>query len=97
MENVRMTPTASAWAVEDLDPTAHPDTVVQGRPVESHHQLAKKTITDKEIRCSGEMELPGRTPGRTRTCRKLLAAMAGRPWEITCPRCGTTNRSPAIP
>jgi hypothetical protein len=94
------TPAAAAIAagfVSDratpIDPTFHP--VTEGHPVETHHQLAKKTVTDADIRCTGQVAIQ-RTQ-TTKVCGKLLAIKAGRPWAIQCPRCHTVNTSPPIP
>lgn len=76
-----------------LDESLHSTT--EGQPLESHHQLAKKTVTDSDIRCTGMVAIE-RTQ-TTKRCGKLLAIQAGRPWKIQCPRCHAVNTSPAIP
>jgi phage FluMu protein Com len=48
-------------------------------------------ITDNEIRCQGQVTLAN---GSTKTCNKLLATRASRPWEIVCPRCRHSNVNP---
>jgi len=81
-----------------LEPSLHVDYTllddgVPGRPAVTHHQVAKTITTDADIRCVGQVPVRGE-PGEFRTCGKLLAKLAGRPWLLECPRCKTVNRSP---
>lgn len=68
----------------------------EGTPAATKYAVAQTTITDAEIRCSGQVAVRN-DPGEFRSCHKLLAKLAGRPWVIECPRCKTTNRSPSSP
>jgi len=86
-----------------LEPSLHIDYTildddrgVPGRPALTHHQVATKTTTDADIRCQGQVAIRN-DPGEFRTCGKLLAKLAGRPWVMECPRCKTVNRSPLGP
>ena len=80
----------------DLDPSLHsPGEVVDGSPERVHHQLAAKVVTDHNIRCGGEITRETiKHEIIKRPCKRLLAIMASRPWEIKCPRCDLTNKSP---
>lgn len=53
---------------------------------------ASVTVTDSDIRCTGRVPLRN---GEHKVCGRLLAKLAGRPWEIVCSRCKQANRSPA--
>lgn len=55
---------------------------------------AVKLEIDQEIRCQGQVPIRTR-PGESKLCGKLLVELAGRPWRVTCPRCGAVNQSPA--
>lgn len=66
---------------------------IHGQPEWTRFAVANKTVTDSDIRCQGNVEV--RTePGQTKTCNRLLARLAGRPWLIQCSRCKAVNRSP---
>jgi hypothetical protein len=79
----------------ELDPTVHEP--VEGQPQLTHYQIARRTITDEEIRCQGVVSVPRGRGQTTKVCNKFLARRAGRPWEIPCPRCGQLNTSPESP
>lgn len=55
---------------------------------------AVKIEVDHEIRCQGNVPIRTRH-GEVKLCGKLLIEQAGRPWRVTCPRCGTVNQSPS--
>lgn len=77
-----------------LDLAFHLDhTAEEGAVGATRYSVAEKTVTDADIRCTGRVPLNG----GHKTCNKLLAKLAGRPWEIQCPRCRTVNRSPSPP
>jgi hypothetical protein len=70
-----------------------PHDAVPGAPSITHHKVAVKTSTDADIRCQGQVAIRNEL-GEFKTCGKLLAKLASRPWMIECPRCKTVNRSP---
>lgn len=81
----------------DLDAafhTADDDGATEGAAGATRYAVAATTITDAEIRCQGRVELRG---GGDKACGKLLARLAGRPWEILCSRCRTVNKSMVAP
>lgn len=54
---------------------------VQDAPRYEHPQTPQPTIPrDRDPRCW--------------RCKKFLAVLVTRPWEIICARCGATNASP---
>ena len=80
--------------VVTLDPAFHTsDDAVIGASKETRFAVSKKIVTDRDIRCTGQVPLPN---GTHKTCNKMLARLAGRPWEIECPRCKTVVRSKGI-
>jgi hypothetical protein len=77
-----------------LDAAFHTDYEgVAGNPSATKFAVAAKTITDADIRCQGKVAM---RDGSHKTCNKLLAKLAGRPWSIDCPRCHVTNNSPTM-
>ena len=79
----------------NIDPTfVTPVDAPEGTPAVTKHARANTVTTDADIRCAGQVPIRSE-PGEFRTCHKLLAKLAGRPWVIECPRCKTTNRSPS--
>jgi hypothetical protein len=79
-----------------LDPAfdaAADESAAEGQPAATKFAVAATAITDADIRCSGKVPVRGE-PGEFKSCNRLLARLAGRPWIIQCPRCKVTNRSP---
>lgn len=66
---------------------------VVGQADSTLYSAARRTIVDHMIRCQNQVPVP-HEPGEYKTCNRLLAIKAGRPWEIGCPRCKATNQSP---
>jgi hypothetical protein len=81
-----------SWYGHGLDPDP---SFIEGTAEVTHHQVAKKTVTDEKIRCQGKVRVRDE-PGTEKVCNRLLAEKAGRPWVITCPRCKTINRSVVV-
>lgn len=76
----------------DLDAAFHTDDTggTPGAAGATRFAIATKTVTDADIRCQGKVAM---RDGSHKTCNKMLAELAGRPWSIQCPRCHTANHS----
>lgn len=81
----------SGWEADELDPSMH---TIEGQADETRFAVARKTVTDTNIRCQSQVPVPHET-GEFKVCNRLLAVRAGRPWEMICPRCKGRNVSPS--
>ena len=64
-----------------------PDYEVTDPSYEHQRVPPNGVVTDYGVRCAGTY--------LGQPCRKLIAEIVTRPWQLTCGRCHTTNRSPA--